>query len=282
MKNIGIITKRNSREAVNLVRDLLPWFKERGYNMFLNEEAAHNLEVQGYSPEEIREQADVVIAFGGDGTLLAAARTVQGTGTPILGVNLGGLGFMAEVPVEEVNEAVEKALAGECSIEERVMLNAFVHRAGERIRQRSVLNDLVINKGALARIIHMDVAVDGHHLTTFNADGLIFASPTGSTAYSLSAGGPILYPTLRCLLLTPICPHALSNRPIVLPDNVVITTSISSGDDVYLTMDGQVGFSLKAGDVVEVSKSRHTTRLLIPCERDYFEILRTKLKWGNQ
>lgn len=282
MKNIGIITKRNSKEAENLVRDLLPWFKERGYSLLLNEEVAGNLNLRGYSAEDIRERADVVIAFGGDGTLLAAARTVQGMGTPILGVNLGGLGFMAEVPVDEVNDAIEKALAGECSIEERVMLNACVHRAGERIRQRSVLNDLVINKGALARIIHMDVAVDGQHLTTFNADGLIFASPTGSTAYSLSAGGPILYPTLRCLLLTPICPHALSNRPIVLPDNVVITTAISSGDDVYLTMDGQVGFSLMAGDVVEVSKSEHTTRLLIPCERDYFEILRTKLKWGNQ
>jgi len=282
LRSIGILTKAGSDRAVDLVRELIPWFDERKYIPLIEESAAAKIGCEGVSRRDIRARADVIFVFGGDGTLLSATRLMEGTNTPLLGINLGGLGFMAEVRIEEVREAIEKVLAGQCGLEERVMLKAYIHRAGGRISQPSVLNDIVLNKGALARIVHIDVAVDGHHLTTFHADGLIVSTPTGSTAYSLSAGGPILYPTLRCLLLTPICPHTLGNRPIVLPDDVTITASLSSGEDVYLTLDGQVGFPLEPGDVVEIGKSRHTAHLLIPCERDYFDVLRTKLKWGER
>jgi len=282
LRRVGLLVKAGSAEAVRVVRELLDWFPANGYEPLVEDEAAARLGIRGFTRPVIREQADVVIVFGGDGTLLSAVRLLEGRPTPVLGVNLGGLGFMAEVRIEEFHDAIRKALAGQCSIEDRVMLKAWIHRSGGRIAQPSVLNDIVLNKGALARIVHIDVAVDGQHLTTFHADGLIVSTPTGSTAYSLSAGGPILYPTLRSLLLTPICPHTLGNRPIVLPDDVTITAAISSGEDVYLTLDGQVGFPLEPGDVVEISKSVHTARLLIPCERDYFDVLRTKLKWGER
>ncbi len=282
MKRIGVIAKRKSERAVAAVRNILPWFDAEGYTTLLDPVTAGQL---GRSPvplERIRDEAEVLVVFGGDGTLLSAARLVEGRDIGILGINVGGLGFMAEVPLEDIHPALERALAGRCSIEHRVMLRAFVHRGGERIALASVLNDVVINKSAVARLIHIDTAVDGHHLTTFNSDGLIISTPTGSTAYSLSAGGPILYPTLNCLLLTPICPHALANRPVVLPDNVRITASIAGDENVYLTMDGQVGFDLIPGDTVEIVKSDHTTKLLIPCEREYFSILRSKLKWGER
>lgn len=282
MKRVGIITKKDSPKALEMVGELLPWLIKNGYEPAVEDKAARALNISGHPRAEIPDLSDVIIAFGGDGTLLSATRLVEDKGIPILGVNLGGLGFMAEAPIEEMHSAVEKALTGRCSIEERVMLTACVHRDGEKIAQCSVLNDVVINKSVPARIIHIDTAVDGQYLTTFNADGLIVSTPTGSTAYSLSAGGPILYPTLGCLLLTPICPHALANRPIVLPDSVTITAAITADEDVFLTMDGQVSFSLHPGDVVEVAKSKHTTRLLIPHERDYFRILRTKLKWGER
>ncbi len=282
MKRVGVITKKDSSKAVEMVGELLPWLRKHGYEPVVEDDAARALNTSGYRRSEISAISDVIIVFGGDGTLLSATRLVEGRGIPILGVNLGGLGFMAEAPMEEMRSAVEKALTGRCSVEERVMLTACVHRKGEKISQCSVLNDVVINKSVPARIIHIETAVDGQHLTTFNADGLIVSTPTGSTAYSLSAGGPILYPTLGCLLLTPICPHALANRPIVLPDSVTITAAITADEDVFLTMDGQVSFSLHPGDMVEVVKSKHTTRLLIPHERDYFRILRTKLKWGER
>lgn len=282
MKNIGIITKKGEPKAVELVGRLLPWFAERGYETCPDDDTARHLGVAGRPASELPDISDIIIVFGGDGTLLSAARLVGGRGIPILGVNLGGLGFMAEVPVDEVPEAIENALRGSCTIEERVMLQASVFRGGERIDHSSVLNDVVINKGALARIVSIDTAVDGRYLTTYHSDGLIVSTPTGSTAYSLSAGGPILYPTLKSLILTPICPHLLANRPIVLPDDFTISMTIASGEDVFLTMDGQVGFPLHPGDVVEVAKSPHVTRLLIPCERDYFQVLRSKLKWGER
>jgi len=282
MKRIGIIAKRKSDKAVSAVCETLPWFREQGYETLIDPNTAVVLGIDPTPYEQIRDEADVIVVFGGDGTLLSAARLVEGHDTPILGINLGGLGFMAEVPLEDIHPALERALAGQCSIEHRVMLRAYVHRGGERIALSSVLNDVVINKSAVARLIHIDTAVDGEHLTTFNADGLIICTPTGSTAYSLSAGGPILYPTLNCVLLTPICPHALANRPVVLPDHVRITATIAGDENVYLTMDGQVGFDLVPGDTVEIVKSEHTTRLLIPCEREYFGILRSKLKWGER
>lgn len=215
--------------------------------------------------------------------MLGVARLVGDKGIPILGVNLGGLGFITEVNREEIFDAVEKMLSGSCSVEERIMLTAFVVRHGEKIADFVVLNDVVVNKGAPARIIDLETYINNSYVTTFKADGLIIATPTGSTAYSLSAGGPILYPTLNSIVLTPICPHTLTNRPIVLPDDFTVEIIVrSESEDVFLTLDGQVGFSLKKDDIIEIKKAAFTTQLLIPCERDYFQILRTKLKWGER
>ncbi len=283
VQRIGIICKTGRPEPVEILKDFLPWIRSKGYSVFLDKETAEFFDIEGYVRSEIPSLVDLIIVLGGDGTMLSVARLVGNRGIPILGINLGGLGFITEVNRDEITDAVEKIIKGECSIEERIMLSASVYRHSEKIADFVVLNDVVINKGALARIIDLETIVNNSYLTTFKADGLIISTPTGSTAYSLSAGGPILYPTLNCFILTPICPHTLTNRPIVLPDNFVINVElISESEDVFLTLDGQVGFSMKKNDIIEVKKAEFTTRLLIPCKRDYFDIIRTKLKWGER
>lgn len=283
MKKIGIICKSGRPEPLEILKDLLPWLGREGLETFLDAETAPMLNVKGYSRSEIPKIAEVIIVLGGDGTMLNVARLVCEKGIPILGVNLGGLGFITEVQIEELHDAMEKVLSGGCLSEERIMLTAYIHRHGERIAEYTVLNDVVINKGALARIIDLETYINKTYVTTFKADGLIVSTPTGSTAYSLSAGGPVLYPTLDSIVVTPICPHTLTNRPIVLPDDVLIEIALKSqSEDVFLTLDGQVGFSLRKNDVVEVKRSPFKTRLLIPFERDYFQVLRTKLKWGER
>ncbi|HWR58301.1 MAG TPA: NAD(+)/NADH kinase [Thermodesulfovibrionales bacterium] len=283
MKKIGIICKTGRQEPLELLTGLLPWLKQKGVDVFVDLEVAQTLNIKGYSRSEIPGLSEIVIVLGGDGTLLSVARLVCEEGIPILGVNLGGLGFITEVQVAEIYKAMERILSGKCVVEDRLMLSASVQRHGERIADYTVLNDVVINKGALARIIEMETYVDRAYVTTFRADGLIVSSPTGSTAYCLSAGGPILYPTSDCICLTPICPHTLTNRPIVLQDNAVVEISLKSvAEDVILTLDGQVGFSLRQNDVVVVGKSPFKTRLMIPYERDFFQVLRTKLGWGER
>ncbi|BCB96926.1 NAD kinase [Dissulfurispira thermophila] len=283
MKKIGIICKSGRSEPVEILKEFLPWLRNRGYEVFLDEETARLLNMDGYLRSQIPSLSEVIIVLGGDGTMLGVARLVGNKGVPILGVNLGGLGFITEVNRDEIFDAVEKVLAGRCSIEERIMLTASVHRNGERIADFVVLNDVVINKGALARIIDLETYINNSYVATFKADGLIISTPTGSTAYSLSAGGPILYPTLNSIVLTPICPHTLTNRPIVLPDDFSVEIFLrSESEDVFLTLDGQVGFSLRKNDSIEVRKSDFVTKLLMPCERDYFQVLRTKLKWGER
>ncbi|MDI6801856.1 MAG: NAD(+)/NADH kinase [Thermodesulfovibrionales bacterium] len=283
MKRIGIICKAGRSEPVNILKEFLPWLRSSNYEVFLDAETAEILNMEGYSRSQIPSLVDLIIVLGGDGTMLSVARLVGDKGIPILGVNLGGLGFITEVNKDEIIGAVEKVLSGSCSIEERIMLSAFIYRHGEKIANFVVLNDVVINKGALARIIDLETYINNSYVTTFKADGLIISTPTGSTAYSLSAGGPILYPTLNSIVLTPICPHTLTNRPIVLPDDFTAEIILrSESEDVFLTLDGQAGFSLRKNDTVEVKKAGFTTKLLMPCERDYFQILRTKLKWGER
>lgn len=283
MKKIGIICKSGRPEPLEILKDLLPWLGKKGLETFLDIETATMLNAKGYSRSEIPKMAEVIIVLGGDGTMLNVARLVCEKGIPILGVNLGGLGFITEVQIEELHDAMEKVLSGECSSEERIMLTAYIHRHGERIAEYTVLNDVVINKGALARIIDLETYINKTYVTTFKSDGLIVSTPTGSTAYSLSAGGPVLYPTLDSIVVTPICPHTLTNRPIVLPDDVLIEIVLKSqSEDVFLTLDGQVGFSLRKNDVVEIKRSPFRTKLLIPFERDFFQVLRTKLKWGER
>ncbi|MCI0469603.1 MAG: NAD(+)/NADH kinase [Nitrospirae bacterium] len=283
MKRIGIICKAGRPESVEILKEFLPWLRERGHDVFLDSEAAEILHIDGYPRAQIPSISDLIIVLGGDGTMLGVARLIGNRDVPILGINLGGLGFITEINRDEIFDAVEKVLSGKCSTEKRIMLSASVFRHGSRIADFIVLNDVVINKGALARIIDLETYIGGSYVTTFKADGLIISTPTGSTAYSLSAGGPILYPTLNSLILTPICPHTLTNRPIVLPDDFIIEIIMKSdSEDVFLTLDGQVGFSLKKDDMVQAKKADFTTRLLIPCERDYFHTLRTKLKWGER
>jgi NAD+ kinase len=283
MKRIGIICKPGRPEPLAILKELLPWLGRKGCETFVDAETASALDVRGFSRTEIATTADVVFVLGGDGTMLSVSRLVAERGVPILGINLGTLGFITEINRDEIYEAVERMLAGGCAEEERVMLDAAVYRGVAKAADYTVLNDVVINKGALARIIDLEASVNGVYVTTFKADGLIIATPTGSTAYSLSAGGPILYPTLNCIVLTPICSHTLTNRPIVLPDDVRIEMTLKTlSEDVYLTLDGQVGFSLRMDDVIVISKSEFRTRLIIPFERDYFKVLRTKLKWGER
>ena len=283
MKKIGIIAK-NIPAARKASKKLASWLEARGKKVFIDRETAAAINMQGYEPDEIPALVEMIIVLGGDGTLLSAARLVADarTDVPIFGVNLGSLGFMAEVSLDELYGNLEKAIAGKLRTEDRIMLTASVLRGGKRIAQYRVLNDAVINKGALARMMELRISVNDGHLTTLRADGLIVATPTGSTAYSLSAGGPIIHPTIHCFVLTPICPHTLSNRPIALPDSVVVTVCLTSpSEDVSLTLDGQIGFPLEPNDIVAIKKSRFRMKLIKHPTKSYYEILRTKLKWGN-
>jgi len=283
MQKIGIICKTGISEPVVILKELLPWLKQKGYETFVDVETASVLNIDGFSRSQIPSLSDMIIVLGGDGTLISTCRLVADKGVPVLGVNIGGLGFLTEIPVEKLYEMLEMVLTGECPIEERLMLKAQVLRHGALIAEYNVLNEVVVNKAALARIIDLETYINQSYVTTFKADGLIISTPTGSTAYSLSAGGPVLYPTLDNMVVTPICPHTLTNRPIVLAGNSVIEVILRSPTErVYLTLDGQVGFSVMQNDTVVVVKSPFKTRLLIPCDRDYFEILREKLKWGER
>ena len=283
MKKVGIISKTGQPEPVEILKGLLPWFRKKGIEAYPDVETASVLNIEGYSRSRIPSLCDLIIVLGGDGTLISVSRLVAEKGIPILGVNIGGLGFLTAVQKEELYEILDKVLSGECAVEERIMLKACVHRHGECIAEYIVMNDVVVNKGALARIVDLQTYINHTYVATFKADGLIISTPTGSTAYALSAGGPILFPTLNSIILAPICPHTLTNRPIVMPDDILIEIVLKSRtEDVFLTLDGQVGFSLRQDDLVEIKKSEYTTKLFIPCERDYFQILRTKLKWGER
>jgi NAD+ kinase len=278
---IGIIVKRGVPDASDFVRGVVEFLRAKGVRVLLETDAARSCRMRGYKREDIPDRSDLIIVFGGDGTLLSVARLVAHRGIPILGVNLGGLGFITELHKDEIYENIEKVLAGEYSLEERITLSAEVYGRRRRAKH-TALNDVVISKGALARMIELDININEQYVTTFRADGLIISTPTGSTAHSLSAGGPIMYPTLESFLITPICPHTLTSRPIVIPDEFNIDVVIKNGDDIFLTLDGQVGLPLKVGDRVRVKKADYRARFVLLHDRDYFRILRTKLKWGER
>lgn len=272
---VGIIYKYKFAPAKMKAAELEKWLKEKGIIVFSEEMSS--------TASAIPPNVDWAVVLGGDGTLLGAAREVGKYGIPILGVNLGGLGFLTSIPLKGLYPAIERMLKGELEVESRLMLETKVLRTEKEICRFLVLNDVVINKGPLARIIDLDVAINGQFLTTFRADGLIISTPTGSTAYNLSAGGPILYPTMTSFILTPICPFALSNRPIILPDSdtVYIKMGKDSEEKVSLTLDGQVGFELFYGDKVMIHKSSERIKLIRSPDQSYFEILRAKLMWGG-
>lgn len=283
MKKIGIICKAGRPEPPEILKDLLPWLGERGLEAFLDIETAALMGIKGYPRPEIPSHAEMIVVLGGDGTMLSVARLACERGIPLLGVNFGGLGYIADVYREELYDALEKVLKGGCPSEDRMMLWAGIYRHGEKIAEYTALNDVFINRGARARMIDLETYVNKSYVTEFKADGVIVSTPTGSTAYSLSAGGPILYPSLHAMLLTPICSHTLTTRPVVLPDDSEVRITLkSSTEDVFFTLDGQVGFSLRENDTVSIKKSPRKTTLLLPCERDHFMVLRTKLKWGER
>jgi len=283
MKKIGIIAK-NIPRAHGAVRKLSKWLAARGKKVLLDERTASDLGMDGVASKDLPSLVDMVIVLGGDGTLLSAARLVADSkkNVPIFGVNLGSLGFMAEVSLDELYANLEKALAGKLQAEERMMLTAGIIRRGKKVSEYNVLNDAVISKGAIARMVSLEVSVGDDYLTSIRADGLILATPTGSTAYSLSAGGPIIHPALQCFVVTPICPHTLSNRPIAIPDSAIVRVKlVSRSEGVSLSLDGQVVSPLRLNDIVEVKKAKYRVRLIKHPTKNYYEILRTKLKWGN-
>jgi len=284
MKCAGIIAKHTDPRAESIVSDLCRWLEEHGKSAVLDRETAALIGRPDFVVRaKMPEQCDFLIVIGGDGTLLSAARVVGTTGKPILGVNMGSLGFMTAITLDELYPALERIFRYDFDYEERMMLVAHVHRLGERVANYTVLNDVVINKGALAKIIDIKATVGEMHLANFKADGLIISTPTGSTGYSLAAQGPIIYPTMNTILITPICPHTLTFRPMVVPDGLVVRAELLSKEtDVFLTLDGQVGFGLRQGDVVEVKKADAPLRFFRSPFRDYFTVLRTKLKWGER
>ncbi|HEU5192714.1 MAG TPA: NAD(+)/NADH kinase [Methylomirabilota bacterium] len=285
MKRIGIVAKTDREEARTALPRILEWCAERQLSPVLEKETAGlvpTASAPAAAKPELPAQVDVLLVLGGDGTLLSMARLVGDLNVPILGVNLGGLGFLTALTVDELFPALEAMLRGELLVEERMMLAARVTRQGERLSEYVALNDVVITKSAMSRIINLDVSVQGQFATAYRADGLIVSTPTGSTAYCLSAGGPIVFPTMDAIVLTPICSHTLTNRPIVLPGGQPIDVTLQSDQDVMLTMDGQVGFHLKRGDRVEIRQAAARIRLLRVPQKHFFSVLRTKLKWGER
>jgi NAD+ kinase len=281
IKTVHVVCKRAKEDAIRIAGELCKTF-ENILDIRVEEETARKLGYdKTFEMEHVGEDADLIIVLGGDGTLLNVSRHGKRKEVPILGVNLGGLGFLTETSVEELPATLEKVLKGDFVISKRIMLDVTVKREGENIFSITLLNDAVITKDALARIIDIETYVNDEYLTTYKADGLILSTPTGSTGYSLAAGGPLIYPSLPNMILTPICPHTLTNRPIILPENVEVRAQLKSKEEkVILTLDGQVGFPLQYDDEVTIKKSPHTVNLIKSSSRGYFEILRTKLKWG--
>lgn len=284
LSRVVVIRKYNSPEALALAGVLADWLRgQGGQAQVLEAEAGHPK--SGQAPTlHLPPDCQLVVVLGGDGTMLGAVREVVDAGlqqAPILGVNLGGLGFLTALAPEELLPAMEKVLAGHFLAPPRLMIQARVERQGQVLERITALNDVVVNKAALARIVDLSLFVDDQPLTTFRADGLIISTPTGSTAYNLSAGGPICHPSLECMLVTPICSFALSNRPLLLSPHMTLTVVLDRrAQDTTLTCDGQVGFDLLAGDRVIISRAVETIRLIQSPFKDYFEILRAKLRWG--
>ncbi len=283
MKTIGILTKPKFPDVKHILKDLVGWLRDRQKEVVLDGKTAALIgESALYQKTQIASLADMVLVLGGDGTMLNAARLVAERGLPILGINMGGLGFLTESGLEQLYPSLEKVFAQEYVLEKRLMLRARIHRHGEDVAQGTVLNDIVVSKGTLARMIATQVSIDGQLVTSLRGDGLIISTATGSTAYSLSAGGPIISPMVPALILTPICPHTLTHRPLVIPSTVFLEVVLTSHDEgAMTTFDGQVGVAITHGDTVSVRASEHHTHLIRFPDRTYYDVLRRKLKWGD-
>ncbi|HET8783490.1 MAG TPA: NAD(+)/NADH kinase [Pyrinomonadaceae bacterium] len=289
IKRIGIVLKPNQPDALRTVCELVTWLNERGITLVGTPELERRqIETETGCPvdqttrEELAANVDLILVLGGDGTMIATSRMLGDREVPVLGVNYGGLGYLAEFRIEELYQALESILSGNFRLDRRVMLDVELRRSGELISHNRVLNDVVINKSALARIIEIEAYLNKFFVNAFRADGLIISTPTGSTAYNLSAGGPVIFPSMNAVVITPICPFTLSNRPIVVPDDATIELLLKTDqEEVTLTLDGQVGFSLNVEDRVVIRKSSVTFNLVQPSNRNYFDVLRDKLRWGR-
>ncbi|MBI3090549.1 MAG: NAD(+)/NADH kinase [Candidatus Tectomicrobia bacterium] len=282
---VGIVAKAQKTDVLRRVlAELCAWLEARGITVYLNHVAG---EAAPGSPRVVNRSVlpayvELIVVLGGDGTFLSVARHASAAGVPVLGVNLGSLGFLTEVRLDELYGALEHVLDGKYALEERTMLECSILRGSEVLPQVPVINDVVINKGTLARIIELETYVDSQYVTTYRADGLIVATPTGSTAYALSAGGPVVYPTMPAMILAPICPHTLTNRPIVLPDSGIIEVTLRTHEeDALITLDGQHAVPLQPDDTVRVVKAACHMLLLNATGKSYYQVLREKLRWGE-
>ncbi|MBI5015615.1 MAG: NAD(+)/NADH kinase [Deltaproteobacteria bacterium] len=277
LRTIAVFRKKTTPRAEEASRGLAAWAEDRGIEVL--SEGALRERVAGDGAAGV----DLLVVLGGDGTLLSAVRALEGCEVPVLGVNLGFLGFLTEISLDELHPTLEHILDGQTTLDPRMTLGGTVERGGTVVCRYQVLNDVVINKGTLARISELEVRVDGRYLTNYKADGLIASTPTGSTAYNLSAGGPIVSPNLPSIVLTPICPHTLTHRPILLDDAARIEVRlVSKNGEVFLTLDGQEGFELQEGDVLHVARGGRPVILVQSPHRDYFQVLRNKLMWGGR
>lgn len=288
IKTVGVIVKPNHAEAWKTACELSDWLEKRGIALIgkprVQSESmdAAPCEIDPVDDERFSAESDLIVVLGGDGTMISTARHIGDGDTLVLGINYGSLGYLTDFRIEEMFPALEAIFDGQYEIDRRVMLHAEHWRGEEMLATGRVLNDVVINKAALARIIEIEVSLNGLFVNSFRSDGLIVSTPTGSTAYNLSAGGPIIYPSMNAVVLTPICPFTLTNRPIVVPDDAIIELRLEKENEgVVLTLDGQIGYTMKADDRVRIRKSLTTFNLVQPPNRNYFDVLRNKLKWGR-
>ena len=285
-KKFGFVIKRSVAKATKLAIEVADWLEKRGCKVVVADESTNFLKKRPGTPSVPKEQlpttVDMVIVFGGDGTFLSVARQMVWKSVPILGVNLGRLGFLTEVRVDEVYETLALVLKGQYQVQERSMLEACVKRRGKELFCLPVLNDAVVGKSAIARVIDFQLRLNGVLVATLKADGLIVSTPTGSTAYALAAGGPIMHPQVGGMVIAAICPHSLNVRPLVIPEESVVEIELLQKEgDIMLTLDGQFGFELHLGDLITISKyKRHSVKVVQSPKRDYFELLRTKLYLG--
>ena len=285
MKSVAIVSKPEKPELSKIVPELVSWLEERSYKVHLDRESAayHANNADVIEREQMATCCpDFAIVLGGDGTLLSAARALAPMNAPILGVNLGSLGFLTEVPLPDLYPALEAVIANKCEVETRSMIHAGVFRDGQQLADAHALNDVVISKTTIARLASFDIFINERFVSAYRGDGLIVSTPTGSTAYNLAAGGPILMPAIEGIVITPICPHSLSHRPLVVRDSVEIEIKVKSAtDEAFLSVDGQIGVPVAEGDRLVCRKSPYTTQLM-RLQRGFFEVLRTKLKWGQK
>ena len=282
VRKVGILSKPNQENMPEIISDLTAWLEQRGIEFGYDRATAGYLRRDdGFDRQSLPQGLDLVIVLGGDGTLLSAARAVGDDQIPILAVNLGGLGFMMTTGPQELIPSLDRVVAGNYETESRSVLRTEVIRDGRSLGAHEALNDVVVNKGAVARLLLMDAFVDGEFVCSYRADGLIVSTPTGSTAYSLSAGGPVIYPSVAAVCVTPICPHTLTNRPLVLPDSSTVEIVLRGGErDSYLTIDGQVGIEVRLEDRIQTRLAGHRVQIIQPRRLRFFEVLRSKMKWG--